>query len=232
MQTSIVFPCFNEKKNLAKLIIKCKKMNEHGIETIIVNNGSYDGSKNFLNNLKMKNDALFKIINIKKNIGYGHGIKVGLKKTRGDIIGWTHADLQTDPFDFYKIIKFIKKNNLNKRCFFKGKRYGRNFFDLAFTYGMQTIFSIIMLQKFEDINAQPNIFFRKDLNLILKGPDDFSFDIYTYLNFKKLKYDIHRFNVKFYKRKSGYSKSSENIIMKLATILKYLKYLIRLRLKI
>ena len=31
----------------------------------------------------------------------------GLKSSRGKIIGYTHADRQTDPVDFYKCIKKI-----------------------------------------------------------------------------------------------------------------------------
>ena len=42
-----------------------------------------------------------------KNIGYGYGIKKGLKFASGKIISWTHADL---PFGINDIIKFFYKN--------------------------------------------------------------------------------------------------------------------------
>lgn len=227
MQYSLVFPCYNEIDNLEKLVSKCYHLNERGIETIIVDNGSTDNTGQFLNSIEK--NQFFKHVTVKKNIGYGYGIKYGLAEATGNIIGWTHADLQTDPNDIFKAIDFIKKNRIKGRYFFKGKRYGRKIQDLIFTYFMQLIFSLVLNKKLEDINAQPNLFFREDLNLVLNGPNDFALDIYTYIEFKKLNYNIYRFDVAFSNRNAGVSKSSENIFMKLKTSLRFIKYLFKLK---
>ena len=42
------------------------------------------------------------------NIGYGYGIKSGIKHSSGKIISWTHADLQ---FDINDVIKFFKNKD-------------------------------------------------------------------------------------------------------------------------
>ena len=55
-------------------------------------------AKKLWNNWKSSNkkDIRFTLrkINLPTNLGYGGGILEGLRKARGDFIGWTHADLQ------------------------------------------------------------------------------------------------------------------------------------------
>ena len=48
-------------------------------------------------------------INLEKNLGYGGGILKGLSLCKGEIIGWTHADLQTDPLDCITAFKEYEK---------------------------------------------------------------------------------------------------------------------------
>ncbi len=67
----------------------------------------------------------------------------GLKHATGDYIGWTHADLQTDPKDVVRGFELINDEN----TFVKGSRRGRRFGDNIFTIGM-AIFETILLKTF------------------------------------------------------------------------------------
>ena len=110
---SIVIPFYNEEKNIYYVIKSLKKISNKikDIEFILVNNGSTDNSQNiFYNVLKKENKKKFKYFKIKKNIGYGHGIKYGLDKASGNYLAWTHADMQTNPTDILKAIKIIKNS--------------------------------------------------------------------------------------------------------------------------
>ena len=73
------------------------------------------------------------MVHVLENKGYGNGIKQGLKIAEGKFIGYTHADLQTDPKDVIKAFDIIKLNNCNENIFIKGNRKGRPFFDQFFT---------------------------------------------------------------------------------------------------
>ena len=95
---SIVIPCYNEASNISKLIDKLEKIQSNEIEIILVDNGSTDETAQLINNI-LVNRNFFKFITIPKNIGYGNGIMHGVKKAIGNVISWTHADLQTDPSD-------------------------------------------------------------------------------------------------------------------------------------
>ena len=183
---SIVIPCFNEAKSLPKLVKDfSKKLKRKDIELILVNNGSNDSTETIISNLK-KDYNFLKMIKLKKNNGYGNGILQGLKKAKGKYISWTHADLQTDPYDV--IIGFEKfEKELSPKIFIKGNRLGRPLKDIIFTIGM-SIFETILLKKFFwDVNAQPNIFHKNFFNMLEKIPLDFSFDLFFYFNAKKKK---------------------------------------------
>ena len=113
---SIIIPCFNESKSLPILVKNfANKLKRNDIELIIIDNGSKDSTNKILSNLKKKY-VFLKSIKIKNNIGYGNGILQGLKKAKGEYLSWTHADLQTDPYDV--ILGFEKyKNKLSPNIF-------------------------------------------------------------------------------------------------------------------
>ena len=104
---SLVIPFFNEEKNIKQVLLHLSQVDKKikDIEFILINNGSTDNSKEvFKKNLKDLNKKTYKLFIIKKNLGYGHGIKYGLNKSKGSFLSWTHSDLQTNPQDIIKAI--------------------------------------------------------------------------------------------------------------------------------
>ena len=225
---SIVIPCFNEAKSLPKLVKDfSKKLKRRDVELILVNNGSNDSSETILLNLK-KNYNFLKIIRLKKNNGYGNGVLQGLKKAKGQYISWTHADLQTDPYDV--IIGFEKfKKELSPKIFIKGNRLGRPLKDIVFTIGMSIFETILLKNFFWDVNAQPNIFHKNFFNMLEKIPLDFSFDLFFYFNAKKKNLKILRFPVKYPQRKFGVSHWNTDFKNKMKFIKRTIKYSFQLK---
>ena len=225
---SIVIPCFNEAKSLPKLVKDfSKKLKRRDVELILVNNGSNDLSETILLNLK-KNYNFLRTIRLKKNNGYGNGVLQGLKKAKGQYISWTHADLQTDPYDV--IIGFEKfKKELSPKIFIKGNRLGRPFKDVVFTIGMSIFETILLKNFFWDVNAQPNIFHKNFFNMLEKIPLDFSFDLFFYFNAKKKNLKILRFPVKYPRRKFGVSHWNTDFKNKMKFIKRTIKYSFQLK---
>ncbi len=228
IRNSLIIPCFNEAKSLETLVNQCKKnVNKH-TEIIFVNNGSTDDSLKIFKKLIPNNDFNLKFINIKRNIGYGNGILEGLKSSKGQYIGWTHADLQTNPCD--ALNKFhLFENCSNQDIFIKGKRIKRNMFDSFFSLGMSLFESILFQKFFNEINAQPNLFSKSFYNSWKNPPNDFSLDLYVYVQAKKQKLNIKRFNVYFKERKYGHSKWNTSIKNKIKFIIRTLKFSFNLR---
>jgi len=227
MKYSLVVPCYNESRNIPCLIDNCiKVLKKRKIEIILVDNGSTDNSSKILSNLSKKNKSI-KIIKIKKNKGYGYGILKGLRCSTGDIIGWTHADLQTDLSDYLRAIKFFK--NRKDKVFVKGKRLNRSFKDNFFTFGMSLLATILLNKTYWDINAQPTVFTKKFFNKWTKPPNDFSLDLYSYYFSNKENLTKYRINVNFKKRIHGFSSWNFNLNSKIKLICNTIKYMILIR---
>ena len=134
MKFSLIIPCFNEAKNIPLLLERCKPLTEHpGIEIILVNNGSTDESKEVFEKYLPLYPGC-QLLTLKENKGYGAGILAGLNVAEGDILGWTHADLQTNPKDALKGLALFEE--FGSQNFIKGRRYGRPFSEVIFTVGM------------------------------------------------------------------------------------------------
>lgn len=205
IKLSLVIPCYNEEKSLPKLVKRCGEvLNSEEIEVIFVNNGSTDNSASVLEGLitPFKN---FKIATVAVNQGYGFGILSGLNVAEGEFIGWTHADLQTDPEDALKALACLEKETRPQECFVKGRRYGRPLGDTFFTFGM-TIFEYLILGRWlMDINAQPTIFPKAFFKTWKNPPHDFSLDLFAFHQAKKAGLKLLRFPVYFGKREFGTS---------------------------
>jgi len=225
---TIVIPCFNEKESLPFLIKKLNQVSEK-INFIIVDNGSTDGSKKYLESIKItkKNISLYFI---EKNKGYGAGIFKALNLIEDSkYIGWIHGDLQ---FDFDKLentVEFFEKANNKDLIFYKGVRIGRNKIDRFFSYFMGIFGSLVMNYNFYEINAQPTIF-NKDLIKNAKNvPNDFRFDTYIYWLALKNNYTISREKFEFPQRKFGNSNWDYGIGSKLKFSYILFKYFFKLR---
>ena len=229
IKMSIIIPCYNEEKNIPLIlerfgsIIKNEK-----IEVILVNNGSTDNSQKVLENLISKY-PFSKTVLVSINQGYGYGIVQGLKEATGEFLGWTHADLQTDPYDVIKAYKILEKNNWNKNIYIKGKRKKRTFVENFFTVGM-SIFETIYLQKFLwDINGQPNVFSKEFFETWKNPPKDFSLDLYAMYMAKNQKRKLIRIDVLFPKRINGKSSWNNGLLSRWKLSSRTLKFSVELK---
>ncbi len=222
---SIVLPCYNEAENIFPLIERFRPFSEfENFELILVNNGSTDNSsKIFSKALKDKKNFFLNVITIEKNIGYGNGIQSGLKKAKGNILAYSHADIQTPPEDLFKALKMIKSGEVNlDTSLIKGFRINRSDEKSFLTSWLAKVVHFFMGVKMEDINGQPKVFSKKFFESFEKPPDDFSYDVFViYWAFRK-GLNIKTFDVDFGERIFGKSKWSSNIFLRYKTILGYL----------
>lgn len=227
MNLSIIIPCYNEELSIPKLIDNCMNIINNNIEIIIVDNGSIDNTFKILNRSNLPHNIV--PIRIEKNIGYGNGILTGLNHANGEVLSWTHADLQTDLSDVIKGYNLYKKELLNKTCIVKGERKKRNLFDTFFTFLMGLYCSILLGKWLYDINAQPKIFHRSFLEKFEKAPLDFSLDLYVLYFFSLNKINIKFIPVFFNKRQFGVSKGGGTLKGKFKLIKRTLSYIHHLK---
>ena len=228
MKLSIVIPCYNESDSISLLINKLEPIINKDIEVILVDNGSNDDTSVTLEKLRFSENI--KVLKLQENLGYGNGIIQGLKKTSGEIVSWTHADLQTDPNDVIRGYEKYKQALIKKQCIVKGRRKNQTFLEKIITWGMSIYCSLLLGKRLIDINAQPKIFHRSFLDLFTSPPLDFSFDLYMIYSFKKQKIKIETIPVYFEKRLHGESKGGgSNLHGKIKIVIKTIKYVIKLK---
>lgn len=205
MKLSIVVPCYDEADNIPLILKRFDEViRRDDVEVILVDNGSGDNSPAVLNEL-VPRYSFARTIRVEINQGYGYGIIQGLKACTGEFIGWTHADMQTDPADLIKALKIIEENNSDENLFVKGNRKGRPVFDQFFTSGMSVFETLYMGVRLHDVNAQPNVFSKKFFETWKNPPKDFALDLYVLYMAQKSGLRIERFEVVFSKRIYGES---------------------------
>ncbi|WP_299483535.1 glycosyltransferase family 2 protein [uncultured Roseibium sp.] len=205
MKLSVVIPCYNEADNLSLLIPRCRTLaQETGAEVILVDNGSSDRTPDVLLRT-LANDAQVRSVRVEVNQGYGHGILAGLAAARGDVLSWTHADMQTDPLDIARGLQLFQGAEDHEALFVKGKRYGRPLSDTFFTIGMSVFETLLLRTPLSDINAQPTMFSRRFYESWQQAPHDFSLDLYAYYQARQAGLSVERFPVRFGERAFGVS---------------------------
>lgn len=203
MKLSLIIPCYNEALNIPLLLTRCDGVAQLGeIEVILVDNGSTDNSPQVLADLLPKYPGC-RSVRVEVNQGYGFGILSGLRAAQGEILAWTHADMQTDPRDVLKGLDFF--NRYGKDILVKGKRYGRPAVDVFFTVGMSVFETVLLGTPMWDINAQPTMFSREFFATWKNPPHDFSLDLFAYYAASRARLPVYRFPVRFAERAHGVS---------------------------
>ena len=105
LKVTIGIPAYNEEKNIAKMIVKLKKISD---EIIVCNDGSSDLTSEIAKNLGVI------VIDHENNLGYGAGINSIIKKAKEidtDILVTFDADGQHRVEDVKKVIEPIKNGD-------------------------------------------------------------------------------------------------------------------------
>jgi Glycosyltransferases involved in cell wall biogenesis len=228
MKLSVVIPCYNEEKSLPRLIERCKLLaSQSDAEAILVDNGSTDSTPAVMSRL-LEGVTGCRSIRVDVNRGYGAGILAGLRAATGDVLAWTHADLQTDVLDTITGFQFFRELPA-ERLFVKGARYGRPPSDRIFSAGMALFDSLLLRMRLSEINAQPTIFHRRFFETWNSPPGDFSLDLYAYYTAKREGLEVQRFPVHFGAREFGQSHWNLGLKSRIKFIRRTMDYSFRLR---
>ena len=229
MKLSLVIPCYNEAKNIPLILDRfAAVLTRKDIELVLVDNGSRDDSAEVLARLLPKY-PFARTVRVEVNQGYGFGVRAGLRAAAGEYRGWTHADMQTDPFDAVRALQEIERRGDRRDIFVKGSRKGRPLFDQVFTVGMSLFETVYLGERLWDINAQPNIFHRSFLDQWRTPPDDFSLDLYALYMARKRGLEVVRFDVVFPPRVHGTSSWNTSIGAKWKFIKRTLDFSVNLK---
>lgn len=117
---TVVMPVYNEVATIAEILLRVQAVDLNK-EIVIVDDGSQDGTRNFLSQLdqcaraglgtmrlprsgqELRSDNV-RVFFQSKNCGKGAALRWGFQEARGEIVIVQDADLEYDPTDFDKLI--------------------------------------------------------------------------------------------------------------------------------
>jgi glycosyltransferase involved in cell wall biosynthesis len=120
---TVVMPVFNERATLEEIIFRVQDV-DIDKEIVIIDDGSTDGSREFLAQLANLIEADLPIMNLpgralridnvrvffqERNSGKGAAVRRGFEEARGDLVIIQDADLELDPQDYYQLINPIER---------------------------------------------------------------------------------------------------------------------------
>jgi dolichol-phosphate mannosyltransferase len=112
---TIIIPVFNEIKTIDLIVKKVLNL-DIPKEVILVDDGSTDGTSNKIDNYRSK----CIILRHKNNHGKGAAFLTALRRSKGEYIIIQDADLELEPNDISKILKYAEINNsqaiIGSRC--------------------------------------------------------------------------------------------------------------------
>lgn len=99
---SIIVPVYNERQTLPKVLARLEEVMPAATELIIVDDGSTDGTKQWLEDLPEK--AGRTVLLRRANHGKGSAVRLAIKHSQGKVVAIQDADLEYDPADLLRVV--------------------------------------------------------------------------------------------------------------------------------
>ncbi len=222
---SIVVPAYNEEKNITVCttsLARALSTTSINYEILLVDNGSTDKTAHKIDLLAVHNRRIRKI-SIKKNIGYGYGVRRGIDVAKGEYVGWIDADNQVDVRFVIDVFYKIKNSGVDLVA---AKRITRNdgLARRIASLFYNSLVALFFFTRVDDTNAKPKIFRKKAYMKAEIMSNDWFIDTELLLKFKARNYSVARVECASKERAHGTSN------VKISTVLEFVKNLVLFRL--
>jgi glycosyltransferase involved in cell wall biosynthesis len=218
---SIVIPFYNEPDNSKKFYELLREVRIENTSWILVDNGSTDQIT--LRNLPTLENV--KILRLESNFGFGGGIKEGLKAAESDYVSWMPGNLKVHPLaPRIMLDRFLFSKDFQSDVFIKARREGRPILARVKTSLSSLAISLVARKKLTDIGGTPTIIHRKYIEKVLKTPNDYVFELATYLILLDLKCEEFRIPNPYLSRIFGKTHWQNGLKSELNLLLKQINY--------
>lgn len=199
---SIIIPAFSEEDNIDNLLKDIEKIfkEEVDLEIIIVDDGSPVSLENVIK--KSQYNLNIKIITNSYNLGQSKSIEIGIKNSKGNVIGLIDADCQNPPGELKKLYDFYNLNTYDAVISYRKNRKD-DFLRKIVSRFANKILKKFTKSEFRDLGSSLKVIKRECLeSLTFKG------DLHRFISpmLHARGYSIFEIEVEHAKRTQGVSK--------------------------
>lgn len=225
-EISLVFPCFNERDNIGKLVHKAlpvvTELAEE-YEIVVVDDGSSDGTDAVAARLAEEFPQV-RVISHSRNRGYGAALRSGFLAATKELVFYTDGDNQFDIAELAGVLPLLRSFDIisgyrESRADRLTRRVNARLYQLA-------LFLLFGL-RIRDIDCAFKIYPRELFDRMAIESDGAVVDAEILLKARKLGYRIGQIGVSHYPRTTG-----EQSGARLGVVLRAFRELIALRLRL
>jgi glycosyltransferase involved in cell wall biosynthesis len=215
---SIVIPAYNEEKRIGRAITDLTRyLKGKSYEIIVVSDGCIDNTVKIVSGMAKKNSKI-KLVTPRQRLGKGKAIITGLKKCRGEFVGFMDADEPITPDEYMKLFDFLDRYD----CVIASRRTANSVIAVSqplkrriASKSFNSITNLFFRLGIRDTQCGAKVFRSKSLRNIIGDMrlSGFEFDVELLWRLKKAKCSIFEAPVKW--KHGEYSKVSLKIAPKM-----------------
>jgi|Deesub1362A_J573_1020465.scaffolds.fasta_scaffold01035_9 glycosyltransferase involved in cell wall biosynthesis len=199
---SVFFPCYNEEKNIGKLLEKTIRFLPtiaDDYEIIVVDDGSKDSTPEVVQSFAKKHSQV-RLVRHETNKGYGAAVRTGFESAQKEYIFFTDGDNQFDITEITKLLPYIKDYDIVAGYRLKRRdNFIRKINEFCFNRLVRFLFGL----KIKDLNCAFKIY-KKEVIKSLKLRSNWGFiNSELLIRARKRGYTIKEVGVTHYPRQWG-----------------------------
>ncbi len=199
MKLSIVIPIYNEIHTIRQVLDRVKA-SPYDKEIILVDDGSTDGSREFLASL---DEAGVIVVLQDRNRGKGAALRTGFSRASGDVVLIQDADLEYDPVDYPRLLGPILAD---KADVVFGSRFGSEahrvllFWHYVGNRFLTTLSNMFTNLNLSDMETGYKVFRRSILERLQLKSNRFGFEPEITAKIARLGYRVYEVSISYHGR--------------------------------
>ena len=199
MKLSIVIPIYNEIHTIRQVLDRVKA-SPYDKEIILVDDGSTDGSREFLASL---DEAGIIVVLQDRNRGKGAALRTGFSRASGDVVLIQDADLEYDPVDYPRLLGPILED---KADVVFGSRFGGEahrvllFWHYVGNRFLTTLSNMFTNLNLSDMETGYKVFRRSILERLQLKSNRFGFEPEITAKIARLGYRVYEVSISYHGR--------------------------------